>query len=517
MKKSVYLFFLFVSFYGTFFCQSLNGYKYVYVPTLEYNDGTKDKWGISAKVINVLRDKGFLVCTGDLNNCPYLKLIRENPCQYLRCEISHTNVYSGVNTVTVKMKNCEERYMYKQDGSAMGLSLQADYHKASNRAISNLKYMSYNFNSNYSPKFNYPYVEQTNENEDSFVKYLDNNTTDDIEGIYKNIKSSSSEYHYKIGIKKYSYKYKGIILESSSSIWKVGEVKFILEPSAVKSMFSCKYFMGNKFEIETFASMPNVAMFEVTIPNGNSKENIKSSFLKLYPSNVVSSNNNPSDGSNNQMNQNDRKWKGNGSGIIISTDGFLVTNNHVVDKMSDFEVEFKYNQEVTSFNAKLIKTDVTNDLAILKIDDEDFESFKSIPYNFKSRSADVGTEVFALGYPMALTIMGKEIKFTDGRISSKTGFQGDITSYQTTTPIQPGNSGGPLFDHNANLLGINSSGLKKDIADNVSYTIKTNYLINLIDVLPKSIPIPSSTWIASKPLTEQIKILSNYVVLVKVR
>jgi len=113
--------------------------------------------------------------------------------------------------------------------------------------------------------------------------------------------------------------------------------------------------------------------------------------------------------------------------------------------------------------------------------------------------------------------MGKDIKFTDGRVSSKTGFQGDITTYQTTTPIQPGNSGGPLFDHNANFLGINSSGIRKDIADNVSYTIKTNYVVNLIDVLPKSIPIPSNTTISSKPLTEQIKILSNYVVLVKVR
>ena len=185
--------------------------------------------------------------------------------------------------------------------------------------------------------------------------------------------------------------------------------------------------------------------------------------------------------------------------------------------MNDFEVEFKYKQEIRSFHAKVVKTDNVNDLAVLKIDDPNFKNFNSIPYNFYTRSADVGTEVFALGYPMALSIMGKDIKFTDGRISSKTGYMGDITTYQTTTPIQPGNSGGPLFDHKANLLGINSSGLRKDVADNVSYTIKTNYLVNLIDVLPKTIPLPSSTWISSKPLTEQIKILSNYVVLIKVR
>ena len=203
--------------------------------------------------------------------------------------------------------------------------------------------------------------------------------------------------------------------------------------------------------------------------------------------------------------------------LIISKTGHIVTNYHVIEDASKIEVEFKYKGEIKSFNAEVIKSDKTNDLAILKIDDSKFNNLATIPYNFKTRSSDVGSEVFALGYPMALTIMGKEIKFTDGKISSKTGYQGDITTYQTTTPIQAGNSGGPLFDYKGNLIGINSSGLRKEIADNVSYTIKTSYLLNLIDVLPQKIDLPSSTLLLDKPLTEQIKILSDYVVLVKVK
>ena len=216
-------------------------------------------------------------------------------------------------------------------------------------------------------------------------------------------------------------------------------------------------------------------------------------------------------------NKNSQEWKGNGSGFFISTNGFIATNYHVIEDVEKVEVELMVSGSLKKYNAVVINTDPNNDLAIIKIEDPNFQNLKSIPYNFKARSSDVGTEVFALGYPMALSIMGKEIKFTDGRISSKTGYKGDITTYQTTTPIQAGNSGGPLFDHKANLIGINSSGLSKEIADNVSYTIKTNYLLNLIDALPESVQIPSSTWISSKPLTEQIKILSNYVVLIKVK
>ena len=113
--------------------------------------------------------------------------------------------------------------------------------------------------------------------------------------------------------------------------------------------------------------------------------------------------------------------------------------------------------------------------------------------------------------------MGKEIKVTDGMISSKSGFDGDITTYQITAPIQGGNSGGPLFDKKGNLLGINSSGLNKQIADNVGYTIKSSYILNLIDVLPKTLDLPSSNKLESLPLTEQIKEISKYVVLIKVK
>ena len=118
---------------------------------------------------------------------------------------------------------------------------------------------------------------------------------------------------------------------------------------------------------------------------------------------------------------------------------------------------------------------------------------------------------------MALSKMGKEIKITDGIISSKSGYNGDITSYQITAPIQGGNSGGPLFDDKGNFIGINSSKLKSDFAENVAYSIKSSYVLNLIDVLPKSIDLPSSTKLQSLPLTEQIKEISKYVVLVKVK
>jgi S1-C subfamily serine protease len=137
-------------------------------------------------------------------------------------------------------------------------------------------------------------------------------------------------------------------------------------------------------------------------------------------------------------------------------------------------------------------------------------------FYFDTKIQDVGSTVYALGYPLT-QIMGSEIKFTDGKISSKSGFQGDITNYQISVPIQPGNSGGPLFNESGTLVGITSSGLNRQIADNANFAIKTSYLKLLIESMDDNLELPHSKVIQTLPVTEQIKTLSDYVVFIKVK
>jgi S1-C subfamily serine protease len=220
---------------------------------------------------------------------------------------------------------------------------------------------------------------------------------------------------------------------------------------------------------------------------------------------------------NNESSSISDSWKGNGSGFFISEKGHIVTNYHVIENANEIEVEYKYLGETITHKAEVVRSDKSNDLSIIKITDVSFQKLSSIPYNLKTRTIDVGSEVYALGYPMALSGMGSDIKFTDGRVSSKTGFNGDIRTYQTTTPIQGGNSGGPLFDYNGNLIGINSAKISSDKADNVSYSIKAMYILGLMDILPESIETPSNKTLLNKKLTDQIKIMTPYVVLIKVK
>jgi len=212
---------------------------------------------------------------------------------------------------------------------------------------------------------------------------------------------------------------------------------------------------------------------------------------------------------------NNINWKGNGTGFFIDAKGYITTNYHVIENASEIEIDLIQKGQKKSYKAKVISSDKQNDLAVIKIEDKNFKPYSHLPYNFKTQISDIGSNVFALGYPMALSGMGNEVKFTDGKISSKTGYQGDITTYQISVPVQPGNSGGPLFDYDGNIIGVVSA--KIMAADNVSYAIKSSYLKNLLDVLPENIDIPNDQTLSSMSLTDKIKLLSDYVVLIKIK
>lgn len=202
-----------------------------------------------------------------------------------------------------------------------------------------------------------------------------------------------------------------------------------------------------------------------------------------------------------------------GTGIAISQDGYIVTNNHVVEGGRLFEVQCKVDGVVKNYNADLIKTDPESDLALLKINAPDFSKMSNLPYTFKTGVSKMGEAVFTLGYPLTNT-MGQDVKLTDGIISALTGYEGDPNTYQVSVPVQPGNSGGPLFDKKGNLIGIIKA--KHAQAANATYAIKSRNVINLLEATGTDLILPSGTDISTQDLPEQVAILQNFVFYIKV-
>ena len=197
-------------------------------------------------------------------------------------------------------------------------------------------------------------------------------------------------------------------------------------------------------------------------------------------------------------------WTGTGFAL---KNNYVVTNYHVIDGAKSISVLGINGNFTKGYSADVIATDKNIDLAILEVKGVVIPS-ANIPYSVKTTNAEVGEEVFVLGYPMTST-MGEEIKLTTGVVSSRSGFQGDVSLYQTTAPIQPGNSGGPLFDSKGNIIGIVSA--KHRGAENVGYAIKASYLRNLLESSISSNILPQSNKIAGQNLSGKVKSAKNYV------
>lgn len=154
---------------------------------------------------------------------------------------------------------------------------------------------------------------------------------------------------------------------------------------------------------------------------------------------------------------------GSGTGFFVAK-GYIITNEHVVEKCSSIDVVRKGTPAVS---AVLIGKDATNDLALIKVNisDHPVAIFRSMP--------KLGEAVYAFGFPFN-NILASAGNFTQGNVTALSGLLNDSAGLQTSAPIQPGNSGGPLFDRFGNVVGINSMGLRGEKFQNINFAIKAN-------------------------------------------
>jgi len=173
--------------------------------------------------------------------------------------------------------------------------------------------------------------------------------------------------------------------------------------------------------------------------------------------------------------QTPRRGQGFGSGFIISDDGYIITNAHVVDSASDIRVELQDRRE---FKAELIGSDKATDIALLKV----AASGLPVVRQGDSDSVKVGQWVLAIGSPF-----GFEYSATQGIVSAVArNLPSDtyVPFIQTDVAVNPGNSGGPLFNTDGEVIGVNSQIYSRSGGyQGLSFAIPMNVARNVADQL----------------------------------
>lgn len=166
-----------------------------------------------------------------------------------------------------------------------------------------------------------------------------------------------------------------------------------------------------------------------------------------------------------------------GSGFVISEDGYVVTNNHVIEGADEILIEFFSGEELP---AKVIGTDPKTDIALLKVETEQPLSFVSFGNSDKSR---VGDWVIAMGNPL-----GQGFSVSAGIVSARNrALSGTYDDYiQTDAAINRGNSGGPLFNMDGQVIGVNTAILSPNGGSiGIGFSMASNVVTRVVDQLRK--------------------------------
>ncbi|MEH3144932.1 MAG: serine protease [Methylobacterium frigidaeris] len=201
-----------------------------------------------------------------------------------------------------------------------------------------------------------------------------------------------------------------------------------------------------------------------------------------------------------------------GSGFFVSEAGHVLTNHHVVAGCAEIDVG---RAGVPSVRARLVAADEQNDLAVLSTP---LEAPVVPALSLRPR---VGESVYAYGFPLS-SLLATTGNFTVGNITASAGLRDDSRMLQISTPIQPGNSGGPLVDQYGTVVGVVTSKLNamkvalasNDIPQNVNFAIKAMIALNFLDAngIPPAAGIRSPAPMDAAGVADQARLFTVQVV-----
>jgi len=190
-----------------------------------------------------------------------------------------------------------------------------------------------------------------------------------------------------------------------------------------------------------------------------------------------------------------REGKGQGSGVIIDSEGIIITNNHVVQDATEVRVVFN-DQEHDAMDGTVVGVDPERDLAVVQVKADDLTPIEI----GRSDALELGDDVIAIGYPLGLggvtvtkgIVSGQnrtiKIPVPDGETLRFTGL------LQTDAAINPGNSGGALIDVNGRLIGVNSAAALAAAAEDIGFAIEIDSALPVIEQILEE-PLQEHAWL----------------------
>ncbi len=190
-----------------------------------------------------------------------------------------------------------------------------------------------------------------------------------------------------------------------------------------------------------------------------------------------------------------------GTGFLFSSSDYVITSYHVVHGAKSISVRLINGERI---DATVAIKDTNNDIAILKLSTSP-RSRQNIITIGDSSSVRTGDRVFTYGFPLVALLGNQEPRYSEGFINSLSGIYNDPRLFQVSIPIQPGNSGGPVFNEKGELIGMATSSIDSvqtqkvfgATPQNVNFAIKSSYINSLLPNLPDTfikqkgiVPVP---------------------------